>query len=272
MKCKECGEMINSFFGTCMGCGFVYNDKPIMYGEMVSDIDNENQEQEKSLSFIKSTSPDIGFFTTQDIKKTTNKELKRALLNAKRKPRLYGQPENAQRFYTAWTEINRICSALKLNNDVSEMAVIFVKGLMKRGFLERSYRKFACYAALVIMSARLQNRLPIRFSTVAGYSDETVKNIRKAYDNIRKELDITVKPFTLEEIVRYNCAELGIDEKECVRFANKVKIVHGRDLYGYSAGIIRFITKMPRMRISEVLRVSEPVITARAKEMRKYDL
>ena len=62
------------------------------------------------------------------------------------------------------------------------------------------------------------------------------------------------------------------EKKLCIDFAKKVEVTTGRIPYGYSAAIIRIITNKTRRKLSKVLKVSEPTITSRMRELGVYEL
>jgi len=180
------------------------------------------------------------------------------------------QSKSGEGYLNAHNEIRRICSVLKLSGNIRNDAVWILRKLTIDEFIQSSYKKYASYAAIVLIAARYYNRYPLRVLDVGKYSDETTKVIRDAYNTIRKKLGISINPFYLFEIVNYHCGILGLsygETKRCIEFAKKIVIRSGRDLYGYSAAIIRSITNMQRKEISELLGVSEPIITARMREM-----
>ena len=74
MRCEECGKLINLEDGVCRECGLVFEDRPTSYDLGFS---KNEEEQEKSPSFISWDSPDISYATIHS-KKTSNPELKRA--------------------------------------------------------------------------------------------------------------------------------------------------------------------------------------------------
>ena len=264
MICEECKKLINLENGVCTNCGLVFEDHPISYDLGFS---KNEEESEKSPSFISWDSPDISYATLHS-KKTHNPELKRAFkIENQNGSYLYGRS-----YINAYVEIKRICIDMGLSETIRQNATYWLRLLLKKGYIQKSYKKYACYAALIILVARSIFRLPVKFTEMIEHSDENIKDIKKAYGELRRELKIASNPFYLFEIVQYHCNKIGIfnaEQKKYVEFAKNVKIVSGRDLYGYSAAIIKMMTRKTRKDISKLLDVSEPVITARERELRK---
>lgn len=268
MKCEDCGYKFDG--PVCANCGLVIEDHPISYNIPNGDR-NEKKDPEKSLYMQKWYSPDISYATIHS-NKTTNPELKRAfkIENQGSSNLIYGTS-----YINANNEIRRICRNMGLSDNILLDAIYWLRVLFKIGYIQRSYKKYACYIALIILAARYLTRLPISFAEISEYSNEKPKKIQQAYREIRKELQISINPFYLEEIVSYHCNKLGLEEfekKMCIDFAKKVVLKSGRIPYGYSAAIIRIITNRTRRELSRVLKVSEPTITSRMRELGVYEL
>lgn len=266
MRCPECGERILD--DVCIGCGLVIDDRPIIRGIVSYDEGDERKDPEKSISYISWDDPDIGFKTYHS-NKTKNKRLKFAFKTEKKtqKKQIFGIS-----YLNGKNEIERICNNMGLSKTVTDDAIRYLRILTIDGSIQKSYKKYATYAALVVISARFLTRLPISFAEIAQHTNENIKSIKKAYQKLRKELKIAHNPFYLEEVVAYHCNLLGIvnnEQKKCIDYAKKIKITTGRIPYGYSAAVIRIITRRSRRELSRVLKVSEPVITARERELRK---
>jgi len=268
LHCDECGVEIDLNLGVCTGCGLVFEDRPVSY-DLGFDGD-ERKEPIKPLTVLSWDDPDISIKTYHD-NKTTDKRLKHAFRTEKRTQTnlLFGRG-----YLNAHNEIRRLCNILNLNKNIQNNAIWLLRKLTIEGYIQKNYKKYATYPALIMIAARHYTRYPLRFLDISKCSDESTKNIKKAYEKIRKKLVIGSNPFYLEEIVQYDCGKLGLSYKvtqDCVKFAKKVKVESGRDLYGYSAAVIKKITQKTRKYISKLLNISEPVITARERELRRID-
>lgn len=266
MNCEDCGAKIDG--NVCRECGLVIDEHPIQFRPISIDRDDERKEPEKTLALIKWNDPDISLKTYHS-SKTKNKRLKWAFKTEKKtQPKLlFGKT-----YLNAKNEIERICENMKLSEVIRDNAIYNLRYLTLRGDIDRSYKKYALYVALIIISARFFARLPMSFSEFTEHTNESIKSIKTIYKKILKKLDIAPNPFYLEEVVQYHCNKLGLNIKEtnnCLELAKKVKPISGRILDGYSAAIIRIETRMKRMDLSRILKVSEPIITARERELRK---
>lgn len=271
MKCEECGKKVDINNGVCTNCGLVFEDHPIDYDITGYTNGDERKEPQRPLTVLSWDDPDIGIKTYHS-NKTNNGDLKHAFRTEKNtQPNLlFGRG-----YLNAHNEIRRLCSILKLNKNIQNDAIWILRKLTKEGFIQGSYKKYATYAAIVMIAARVYNRFPLEFSRIANHSDENIKKIRNIYKDLKKELKITSNPFYLEEIVQYHCGRLGLSFKEtkkCIEFAKKIKIDSGKDLYGYSAAVIRIKARIQRKMLSDILNVSEPTITARERELRRNGL
>jgi transcription initiation factor TFIIIB Brf1 subunit/transcription initiation factor TFIIB len=266
VNCEDCGAEIDG--NVCKECGLVIDDHPIHFRPISIDRDDERKEPEKPLSLIKWDDPDISLKTYHS-SKTKNKRLKWAFKTEKKtQPKLlFGKM-----YLNAKNEIERICGNMKLSKVISDNAIYYLRKLVIKGHIDRSYKKYALYVALIIISARFFARLPMSFAEFSEHTNESIKSIKTVYKKLLKKLEIAPNPFYLEEVVLYHCNKLGLTFKEterCLKLARKVKTVSGRIPDGYSAAIIRIETHMKRMDLSRILKVSEPIITARERELRK---
>lgn len=261
MNCDDCKKEV--FGDVCMNCGLIISDHPI-----IQNLDFKNQDEEKPLYMQKWDSPDISYATIHS-KKTNNPDLKRAfnIEDQGSSKLVFGRS-----YINAYVEIKRICLNMGLSNVIRGDSTYLLRTLLKRGYIQKSYKKYASYAALIILAARYLSRLPISFAEIANHTNENIKDIKKIYNIILKELGIDFKPFTLEEIVNYHCNLLGIyssKKRKCIKYAKRVKIRTGRIPNGYSAAVIRIVIGRSRKELSKILKVSKPIITARERELRK---
>ena len=126
--------------------------------------------------------------------------------------------------------------------------------------------------SLTLAREFLKNNLPCIWVCV----DESPKSIKGSYNDVLKELELKIPKFTLRQYIDYHCGLLGIDFKYrelALYIGNNIQRnlhISGKDPVGYSAAIIRRVTGITRKELSKKLFVSEPVITWRYNELKRF--
>ena len=271
LKCPECKSEV--YGNVCKECGLVFDSRPIVM-DFKSNINGKDLDEEDG-SFnrgsLKWHSPDI-LYTTVHSKKSKNKELKRAFEHEYKTTHL---KKFGSKYLNGYHEIKRIVNSLRFNNNVLNTAVYFLRVLIEREYMTKTRRKYATFAALVIVGARL-SKIPFRYEQIHEHTEETPKSIKNAYQSVLRELNLKVPKFTLFEYLDYHCNLLGLDfiqKKKIMGFARIFQDnihTNGKDPVGYSAAFIRYVTGLKRRYLSKVLFVSEPVITWRFNEIKGF--
>lgn len=269
--CPECYSEVDG--NVCKNCGLVFESRPII-SDLESNMDKKrdsDEDEEFSRGVQKWHSPNI-LYATIHSGKTKNLELKRAF---KHEYKVTHQAKFGSKYLNGYQEIKRICSSLHLNENIVSTAVYFLRVLIDKGYMSRSRRKYATFAALVILGTRL-NFIPFRYEQIYEYTDESPKSIKGAYNTILKELNLKTPKFTLAQYSEYHCGILGLTYLQKRKIVGLAEIfqknVHtnGKDPVGYSAALIRYVTGLKRRYLSKRLFVSEPVITWRFNEIKGF--
>lgn len=263
--CPECKEEV--YGNTCKNCGLIFESRPIVnLPKLIVEKDIGKENQFEGWRWNYSSLED----STVHSNKTSNKELKRAFKREYSSDKKFGR-----KYLNGYYEIKRICECLYFNKNISNTAIYFLRTLIDREYMSKSRKKYATFAALVIISARL-NHIPFRYEQIYEYTEENQKSIRIAYKNVVTELGLKVPKFTLAEYLEYHCGLLRLDfilQRKIVGFAEIFQSnanIGGKDPSGYSAAIIRYFTGLKRRYLSKRLYVSEPVITWRFSEVKEF--
>lgn len=263
--CPECYNEVNG--NVCKNCGLVFESRPIVnLPKLIVEEDVNKENQFEGWKWNYSNIED----STIHSKKTSNPELKKAFKREYSSDEKYGR-----KYLNGYYEIKRICNYLRFNENVSNTAIYFLRVLIDKRYMSKSRRKYATFAALVIIGARLSH-IPFRYEQMYEHTVETPKSIKTAYQAVLRELDLKIPKFALLDYLDYHCNLLGLS------FLQKKKIVglaeifqknvrtNGKDPVGYSAALIRYVTKLKRRYLSKKLFVSEPVITWRFNEVKRF--
>lgn len=263
--CPECESEV--YGNVCKGCGLVFKSRPITnLPKLIVEEDMSKENQFEGWKWDYSNLED----STVHSNKTSNKELKKAFKREYVNDSKYGR-----RYLNGYYEIKRICNYLRFGNNVSNIAIYFLRTLIERNYMTKTRRKYATFAALVIVGARLNNT-PFRYEQVYEYTEETPKSIKNAYSSILRELHLKMPKFTLLEYLDYHCNILGLSFLQKKKILGLARIfqknihMNGKDPVGYSAGLIRYVTNLKRLYLSKKLHISEPVITWRFGEIRRF--
>ena len=260
-----CPECKNEAYGNvCKECGLVFESRPIVnLPERFLEEDKEIKSNGWKWSYS-----DIEDSTTHS-KKTSSPELKKAFKREYTSDSKYGR-----KYLNGYYEIKRICDYLHFNENISNTAIYFLRVLIDNGYMARTRRKYATFAALVIIGSRL-NRIPFKYEQIYEYTGESPKSIKNSYRAIVKDLGLKVPKFTLVQYLDYHCNLLKLNPNQkkkiigIARILQDIKHISGKDPVGYSAAIIRYITGLKRRFLSKRFFVSEPVITWRYNEIKK---
>jgi len=260
-----CPECKNEVYGTvCKNCGLVFESKPVtnlQKRSLKDDVDNRTNGWRWSYSSLEDA--------TTHSDKTSNPELKKAFKREHVNDSKFGR-----KYLNGYYEIKKIVGNLRLSRNISDTAIYLLRTLIEREYMVKTRRRYAIFAALVIIGSRLNN-IPFRYEQVYEHTPETPKSIKSAYYSIVNELKIKIPKFTLVQYIIHHCNLLGIYSplRQTILYTTMLiekEHISGKDPVGYSAAIIRHVTGISRKTLSKKLFVSAPVITWRYNEIKGF--
>ncbi len=274
--CPECSGSIISLnqIGeiVCSQCGLVIKERGVVltHSDKRAYTSQEKKQREHTGTPISILLPDIGLTNVIDRKNIKDPDLKRAV---KWNTRITWEKRN---ILIATTELKRICSNLNLPNHIRLEAIKLYKEAFKKKMLRgRSINSMV--AACIYLAIRLK-RIPRTMQEILDESAENVKDIRRCYRVLIRELNIkspNTKPSAL--LPTYIATlKLGPDIE-----INSTKIINafserfstsGKDPKGIVAGAIYLACRLKELEltqkdIAEVVGVTEVTLRSRYKEL-----
>lgn len=265
MKCPECSHELDG--DVCIFCGLVIEDHPLYH-----EYYEKGKEEEKPKDFIIPFGPDISY-ETRPAEKSTNPELNRAL---RMNYMSNGNGKKGQ-YYAIYVDIKRICAMLNLSDLIFLDAMNIYTEVCEKGLL-MSLGRYPAASACVIIASRV-NKKPLSFNAVLEFSSETADKVRYAYLTIIRELNLKIDPLQLQDYIIFYANKFNMGHSDLVQALLigdrllRVKNIDGKKLSGYAVAIIKEIMDLTANEIKSKVKISDPTIYSRHKEIRKliYD-
>lgn len=211
--CDECGERLrdNEAQGevVCEGCGLVISDSAIDHGPDWRAFSKQEEEKKKRVGApVTKMKHDKGLSTNiswkdEDAYGKSLSEKQRKKMNRLREwnKRFRSQDAQDRNLKRALTEINRMASALGLNEQVKETTSILYRRCQEKNMIQG--RAIESMAAACLYAASRQCRTPRTLNqiyTVSRLYDDSPQNpkmsnrINRAYRFISNQLGLELKP------------------------------------------------------------------------------
>lgn len=261
LKCPDCD--VGLVGHTCPYCGTVWEEY-LIFGEYSESGTEEN----KPKDFITPFGPDISY-ETKTYEKASNPELNRAL---KRDYMSNGKSKKGQ-YYALYVDIKRICSMMKLSDNIFLESMNIYNRVIDNNLL-MSVGRYPAAAASILIAARM-NRMPISINIISEYTTESKDKIRYAFLTIIKELNLKIIPLRLRDYVIYYGNKFNISHEDlnlALEISNELIAclnIDGKKLSGYAVAILKEILNLTANDIKEKIKISNPTIYSRHKEVRK---
>ncbi|MBY9007083.1 MAG: transcription initiation factor IIB [Candidatus Lokiarchaeota archaeon] len=277
-SCPECkgkvipiqakGEIV------CSKCGLVVSERivDVSHSGKRAFTKHEKEKRERTGSPISILLPDMGLSTIIDKTNIINPDLKRA---AKWNSRMTWDKRN---MLIATTELKRIGSNLNLPIHVKKTAIrIYIEAFKKKLLRGRSINGMV--AACLYFACR-EGAIPRTLQEILEETSINAKNVRRCYRTIIRELNLKVPSTDPISLIPRYIAELGLNteaEKGAIRlltsFISNCSI-SGKDPKGLCAGVLYFISKSQKKKISQkeianLVGVTEVTLRSRYKEIIK---
>ncbi|MBA5942569.1 MAG: transcription initiation factor IIB [Methanophagales archaeon] len=182
-------------------------------------------------------------------------------------------------FVFALSEIERMASVLKLPPNIREAASMLYRKAMKKDLIRgRSIESIA--AAVLYISCR-QYCVPRTMAEIGDISQVRVKEIRRTYRYLLRELDLKVIPVSPVDFVPRFCSLLDLNGAiqsraiEILKRATEDELTSGRGPIGLAAAAIYIAAILSgehrtQKKVSDATGVTEVTIRTRYKELSEH--
>ncbi len=276
----ERGEII------CRDCGLVISENLIDYGPEWRAFDTEQRDKKarggSSLNILK---PNKGLVTEID---QYNKDIRGGKIAAKNQAQIQRMRKWHKRISiatsfeknlaTAFTELDRLVSSLKLPESVAKEAAYIYRKAVKKELIRG--RLIESVVAAVVYAVCRMKRIPKTLEDIARVSGSEKKEIGRAYRFLKRELNLNVPTSDPSIYISKFASELGLDEEvqreaiEIIKKALDKGILSGRGPTGVAAAALYIAAarqgkKKTQKEVADVAGVTEVTIRNRYRELKK---
>ncbi|UOY10491.1 transcription initiation factor IIB [Methanonatronarchaeum sp. AMET6-2] len=287
--CSECGSNKLSVDHEraeliCEKCGLVVNDEFIDTGPEWRAFDSSERDNKSRVGApMTFTIHDKGLSTmidwrNRDFQGGSISSSKRAKLYRMRKWQKRVRVSNAMERNLAFalSELDRMCSQLKLPQSVREDSAVLYRQAIKKNLIRG--RSIEGVAASVIYASCRQRDVPRTLDEIAEVARVPRKEIGRTFRFISRELGFKLLPISPKDYIPRFCSELELSESvekvahELINEATQKGLVSGRGPTGVAASAIYISAlkcgeKRTQREVAEIASVTEVTIRNRYKEL-----